>query len=155
MLHGWLIIPNYKFSTKWTVCSWKYLISCKCSSFHDISSPETKIRILKAFWIVCCHVSCLWMKKKSHSLCRHAVCNWHKGTVFAFVLEYYLFFLFVCKSSDRRGCPHSFSSGLVTHHKGDAPSVSTPFSCCNPMCCEHQLTLEQVKPHARSSHSSQ
>lgn len=42
MLHGWLTTQNYKSSTKWTVCSWKYLISCKCSSFPDILSPETK-----------------------------------------------------------------------------------------------------------------
>lgn len=42
--------------------------SCKCSSSHYISAPETKIRNIKAFWIVHCHMSCLWMKKNYHSL---------------------------------------------------------------------------------------
>lgn len=35
---------------------------------HNISASKIKIIIIKAFWIVYCHVSCLWMKKNYHSL---------------------------------------------------------------------------------------
>lgn len=63
LCHGWLITQNYKSQTKWTVHFLKYLINCKCSSFHNLSS-RNKIRIIKAFWIVHCHMSCLWMKEE-------------------------------------------------------------------------------------------
>lgn len=33
-----------------------------------LSTRKKKIRIIKAFWIVHCHMSCLWMKKNYHSL---------------------------------------------------------------------------------------
>lgn len=132
----WMInYENYKSRTKWTICSWKYLISCKCSSFHDISAPETKIRILKAFWIVLCHMSRLWMKNY-HSLYVGMlyVIDTREQYLHLYCLRILFIFLYLFVNLwTKEGFLIPFTR-WVHDIEGDAPSASTPFYCCSPVC---------------------